>query len=180
MNKILSNGATAISYLNFQKDYYKFQEINNYQWVVNDVIDNVLVLRLNPTLVARQRLINNMFQSSFVGLPYLTENINNLVEHFEHPIIQLLISDVPIPICGTITTSFPSSTTHDNTYEALGLINTIWHGEGGRKKTRVKRKKRTPYRKQKTKRNSKLKPRRRRKGRTRRTRYKKKAGKTRL
>ena len=179
LNKILSNGATAISYLNFQKDYYRFQEINNYQWVEN-FIDNVLVLRLNPTLVARQRLINNMFQSSFVGLPYLTENRNDLVEHFEHPIIQLLISDDPIPICGSITTSFPSSTTQGNTYQPLGL-NTIWTEEytGGRKKTSKKRKKRTPYRKQITKRNSKLKPRRRRKGRTRRTRYKKKAGKTR-
>ena len=163
LNKILSNDATARVYLNFQKDDYPFQQISDYQWVevaVVDVHNFPLQLRIKATLVARQRLINTKFQSSFVGLPYLHENINELVKHFEIPIIQLLFSDDQIADCvkqeGTVTI-------WDGTeYTKLG---------GGRK---VKRKKRTPYRKQKTKRNSKLKPRRRRKGRTRRTRYKKK------
>jgi len=172
LDKILSNEDTARSYLNFQKDDYPFQQISDYQWVEN-VIDTKHVLRLNPTLVARQRLINTMFsppppaaQSSFVGLPYLHGNINELINQFEIPIIQLLFSDDQIADCvkqeGTVTI-WDGTEERDGTEEHMG----------GRKKTS---KKRTPYRKQKTKRNSKLKPRRRRKGRTRRTRYKKKAG----
>jgi len=142
-------------YLNFQNNSYQFPQISHdYQWVVPYFSD---VLQLNPTLLDRQRLINTEFKGSFKGLPYLTGNIDWLIG-FEFSIIKLLISDDLIPYCGQ-----------------QGTV-TIW---GGRKKTRVKRKKRTPYRTQKTKRNSKLKPRRRRKGRTRRSRYKKKAGKTR-
>ena len=160
LNEILLIEDVARVYLNFQKNY-QFQQISHdYQWVVPYFSD---VLQLNPTLLDRQRLINTEFKGRFVGLPYLTGNIDWLIRTFEFPIIQLLISDVRIPVqCGQQETV------------------TIWdETKGGRKKTRVKRKKRTPYRTQKTKRNSKLKPRRRRKGRTRRSRYKKKAGKTR-
>ena len=167
LNEILLIEDVARVYLNFQNNYYQFQQISHdYQWV-KDVPYFPDVLRLNPTLLDRQRLINTEFQSSFVGLPYLTGNIDWLIRTFEFSIIKLLISDDHllgdlIPYCGQ-----------------QGTV-TIWDGtKGGRKKTRVKRKKRTPYRTQKTKRNSKLKPRRRRKGRTRRSRYKKKAGKTR-
>ena len=104
LNEILSDAAAASAYLNFQKDLYSFEQIAQYDWVLPF---HTGVLQINPEIIQRERNINHIFNSNFVGLPYLcspslalTTAGANIID-IEGAITDMIFNDsVPIPLCG--------------------------------------------------------------------------------
>ena len=155
LNKILETAPSATAYLNFQKNMYQFEQIDNYPWVIPYRNYNG-VLQVNPFIVNRDHLINDIFKSNQEGelnaLPYLCDPTKPIpgqyltIINFEAEVANLIFSDhLPINICGIATTKFPSHEPGHKNEKPLGRQNVFTARYGGKKsrkrKKTVKRKK---------------------------------------
>ena len=135
LDKILSNPEYYTSYLNFQKGYFRLQQLDDVsEWIQNSKWPNIY--EIPEVLFNRQALIRSIFRSNFSGLPYLSGDPANFVDKFESVVVQMIKGHDHIPVCGTTDERFPSASS--GPYNPIGT-QVIYKTDGGKKMRKRKK-----------------------------------------